>query len=35
MDSTDPFIGYEHQVVVTVGNDQTNVLLGVEQRLAN
>jgi flagellin-specific chaperone FliS len=26
MDSTDPFIGYEHQVVVTVGNDQTNVL---------
>ncbi|CAB9545195.1 hypothetical protein BROOK1789C_2240, partial [Bathymodiolus brooksi thiotrophic gill symbiont] len=23
MDNTDPFIGYEHQVVVTVGNDQT------------
>jgi hypothetical protein len=34
MDSTDPFIGYEHQVVVTVGNDQTNVLLHAEQRLA-
>ncbi|WP_212744006.1 hypothetical protein, partial [Bathymodiolus heckerae thiotrophic gill symbiont] len=34
MDSTDPFTGCKHQVVVTVGNDQTNVLLIVEQRLA-
>jgi hypothetical protein len=33
MDSTDSFVGYKHQVIVTVENDQTQALLGVEQRL--
>jgi hypothetical protein len=33
MDSTDSYVGYKHQVIVTVENDQTQALLGVEQRL--
>ncbi|CAB9543519.1 hypothetical protein BROOK1789C_1001, partial [Bathymodiolus brooksi thiotrophic gill symbiont] len=35
MDSTDPFVGYKHQVIVTITDDQSQILLKNEQHLAS
>jgi hypothetical protein len=32
MDSTDPFVGYKHQVIVTITDDQSQILLKNEQQ---